>query len=169
MSGKKKTISTSKAKAKAWQEFSKFIRTRDSIATTGDTDSGVCCTCGKLIPFKQSQAGHFIAGRTNALLFDEDIVHLQCYACNVCNHGEQLEYYYYMKRHYTEDQILEMRKLRYQTVKYTTDELLQITDKYKEKTEELLRVFKLYGLYDEKTQRLLRPPRLLDNHTVFMM
>lgn len=169
MSGKKKTISTSKAKAKAWQEFSKFIRTRDSIATTGDTDSGVCCTCGKLIPFKQSQAGHFIAGRTNALLFDEDIVHLQCYACNVCNHGEQLEYYYYMKRHYTEDQILEMRKLRYQTVKYTTDELLQIADKYKEKTEELLRVFKLYGLYDEKTQRLLRPPRLLDNHTVFMM
>ena len=169
MSGKKKTISTSKAKAKAWQEFSKFIRTRDSIATTGDTDSGVCCTCGKLIPFKQSQAGHFIAGRTNALLFDEDIVHLQCYACNICNHGEQLEYYYYMKRHYTEDQILEMRKLRYQTVKYTTDELLQIADKYKEKTEELLRVFKLYGLYDEKTQRLLRPPRLLDNHTVFMM
>lgn len=169
MSGKKKTISTSKAKAKAWQEFSKFIRTRDSIATTGDTDSGVCCTCGKLIPFKQSQAGHFIAGRTNALLFDEDIVHLQCYACNVCNHGEQLEYYYYMKRHYTEDQILEMRKLRYQTVKYTTDELLQIADKYKEKTEELLRVFKLYGLYDEKTQRLLRPPRLQDNHTVFMM
>ena len=74
-----------------------------------------------------------------------------------------------MKRHYTEDQILEMRKLRYQTVKYTTDELLQIADKYKEKTEELLRVFKLYGLYDEKTQRLLRPPRLLDNHTVFMM
>lgn len=169
MSGKKKTISTSKAKAKAWQEFSKFIRTRDSIATTGDTDSGVCCTCGKLIPFKQSQAGHFIAGRTNALLFDEDIVHLQCYACNVCNHGEQLEYYYYMKRHYTEDQILEMRKLRYQTVKYTTDDLLQIADRYKEKTEELLRVFKLYGLYDEKTQRLLRPPRLLDNHTVFMM
>lgn len=169
MSGKKKTISTSKAKAKAWQEFSKFIRTRDSIATTGDTDSGVCCTCGKLIPFKQSQAGHFIAGRTNALLFDEDIVHLQCYACNVCNHGEQLEYYYYMKRHYTEDQILEMRKLRYQTVKYTADELLQIADKYKEKTDELLRVFKLYGLYDEKTQRLLRPPRLLDNHTVFMM
>lgn len=169
MSGKKKTISTSKAKAKAWQEFSKFIRTRDSIATTGDTDSGVCCTCGKLIPFKQSQAGHFIAGRTNALLFDEDIVHLQCYACNVCNHGEQLEYYYYMKRHYTEDQILEMRKLRYQTVKYTTDELLQIADKYKEKTNELLRVFKLYGLYVEKTQRLLRPPRLLDNHTVFMM
>ena len=169
MSGKKKTISTSKAKAKAWQEFSKFIRTRDSIATTGDTDSGVCCTCGKLIPFKQSQAGHFIAGRTNALLFDEDIVHLQCYACNICNHGEQLEYYYYMKRHYTEDQILEMRKLRYQTVKYTADELLQIADKYKEKTDELLRVFKLYGLYDEKTQRLLRPPRLLDNHTVFMM
>lgn len=169
MSGKKKTISKSKAKAKAWSEFSKYIRTRDAIATTGDTDSLICCTCGKLIPFKQSQAGHFIAGRTNALLFDEDIVHGQCYACNVCNHGEQLEYYYYMKRHYTEEQILEMRKLRYETVKYTPEDLIEIAEKYKVKYDELIRVSRLYGVYDEKTQRLLRPPRLLDNHTVFMM
>lgn len=169
MSTKKKTISASKAKANAWKEFSRFIRIRDCLATTGDTDNGVCCTCGKLIPFKQSQAGHFIAGRTNALLFDEDIVHLQCYACNVCNHGEQLEYYYYMKRHYTEDEILEMRKLRYQTVKYTIDNLIEIAQKYKDKADELIRVSKLYGIYDEKTQRLLRPPRLQNKRTVFML
>jgi hypothetical protein len=142
---------------------------RDCLATTGDEDNGICCTCGKLIPFKQAQAGHFIAGRTNALLFDEDIVHLQCYACNVCNHGEQLEYYYYMKRHYTEDQILEMRKLRSTTVKYTPEDLIKIAENYKEKYDELIRVSRLYGVYDEKTQRLLRPPRLQDNHTVFMM
>ena len=142
---------------------------RDCLATTGDEDNGICCTCGKLIPFKQAQAGHFIAGRTNALLFDEDIVHLQCYACNVCNHGEQLEYYYYMKRHYTEDQILEMRKLRSTTVKYTPEDLIEIAKKYKEKYDNLIRVSRLYGIYDEKTQRLLRPPRLQDNHTVFMM
>lgn len=67
-----------KLKKTAWQEFSKWIRLRDCVKTTGDTESGVCITCGKLIPFKQSQAGHFIAGRTNAVLFDEDIVHLQC-------------------------------------------------------------------------------------------
>ena len=36
---KKKTVSKSKAKANAWREFSRFIRTRDAIATTGDTDS----------------------------------------------------------------------------------------------------------------------------------
>ena len=74
-----------------------------------------------------------------------------------------------MKRHYSEEQILEMRKLRYQTVKYTAEDLDNIAEEYKKKTEELLRVFKLYGMYDEKTQRLLRPPRLLDNHIVFMM
>ena len=167
MSRKKKTISTSKNKA--WQAFSRYIRLRDAIATTGEEDNLICCTCGKLIPVKQAQAGHFIAGRTNALLFDEDIVHGQCYACNVCNHGEQLEYYYYMKRHYTEEQILEMRKLRYETVKYTPEDLIEIAEKYKVKYDELIRVSRLYGLYDEKTQRLLRPPRLLDNHTVFMM
>lgn len=105
---------------------------------------------------------------TNTFISD-GLAHHNCYACNVCNHGEQLEYYYYMKRHYSEEQILEMRKLRYQTVKYTAEDLDNIAEEYKKKTEELLRVFKLYGLYDEKTQRLLRPPRLLDNHTVFMM
>lgn len=167
MPRKKKTIQS--CKNKAWQSFSRYIRTRDAIATTGDTDSLICCTCSKLIPFKQSQAGHFIAGRTNALLFDEDIVHGQCYACNVCNHGEQLEYYYYMKKRYSEEQILEMRKLRYKTVKYTEEDLIEIAKKYRDMTEELLRVFKLYGLYDEKTQRLLRPPRLLDNHTAFTL
>ena len=169
MPGEKKTISTSKAKAKAWQAFSRYIRLRDAIATTGEEDNLICCTCGKLIPVKQAQAGHFIAGRTNALLFDEDIVHGQCYACNVCNHGEQLEYYYYMKRHYTEEQILEMRGLRSKTVKYTPEDLIEIAKKYKEKYDNLIRVSRLYGVYDEKTQRLLRPPRLLDNHTVFMM
>lgn len=167
MSTKKKTVQS--CKNKAWQSFSRYIRLRDCLATTGDEDNGICCTCGKLIPFKQAQAGHFIAGRTNALLFDEDIVHLQCYACNVCNHGEQLEYYYYMKRHYTEDQILEMRKLRSTTVKYTPEDLIKIAENYKEKYDELIRVSRLYGVYDEKTQRLLRPPRLQDNHTVFMM
>ena len=76
MAKKKQTIST--LKKQSWQEFSKWIRLRDCVKTTGDTESGVCITCGKLIPFKQSQAGHFIAGRVNAVLFDEDIVHLQC-------------------------------------------------------------------------------------------
>ena len=167
MSTKKKTVQS--CKNKAWQAFSRYIRLRDALNTTGDEDQLVCCTCGKLIPVKQAQAGHFIAGRTNALLFDEDIVHGQCYACNVCNHGEQLEYYYYMKRHYTEEQILEMRGLRSKTVKYTPEDLIEIAKKYQEKYDELIRVSRLYGIYDEKTQRLMRPPRLQDNHTVFMM
>ena len=69
----RKKTSVSAAKNAAWKEFSRYIRLRDCIKTTGDTDAGICITCGKLIPYGNSQAGHFIAGRTNGVLFNEDI------------------------------------------------------------------------------------------------
>lgn len=157
MAKKKQTIST--LKKQSWQEFSKWIRLRDCVKTTGDTESGVCITCGKLIPFKQSQAGHFIAGRTNAVLFDEDIVHLQCYSCNVCNHGEQLEYYYAMQRlGYTEEEITKMRQRRYTTLKLTAEDYTVITERYKEKQALLKACLSRYGAYSPKVISLVSLP-----------
>lgn len=154
---KKRALSTSKNKA--WREFSRFIRLRDCIMTTRDTDAGVCITCGKLISYGSSQAGHFIAGRTNAVLFNEDIVHLQCYSCNVCNHGEQLEYYYAMQKlGYTEDEIIKMRQLRYTALKYTAEDYEEIAEKYKEKSAKLQTAFLKYGGYSPKVISLVSLP-----------
>ncbi len=79
-------------KKKAWDAFSKMIRLRDCFATTSLSHTGKCITCGKNWSFKQLQAGHAIAGRRNALLFDEDLVHAQCIICNQHNHGEAKKY-----------------------------------------------------------------------------
>lgn len=156
---KKSTRTLSSLKNEAWREFSRFIRLRDCIRTTGDTDFGVCITCGKRVAYGSSQAGHFIAGRTNAILFDEDIVHLQCYACNVCNHGEQLEYYYAMKNlGYTDDDIDEMRGKRHEYCKFTAQDYEDIIEHYKEKTAKLQTVFLKNGAYSKSVISLTSLP-----------
>jgi len=86
---KKKHVKSDNKKNKdlAWKWFSKYIRLRDCLQTTKSKDMGVCYTCGKIIQFKGSQAGHGISGRGNALLLDEDIVKIQCEQCNIYKSG----------------------------------------------------------------------------------
>lgn len=92
-----------------WPVFSKYIRTRDCIKTSGSPLHGRCCTCGKLYPFKKLQAGHFIPGRTDAALFDEEQVNAQCYRCNIKLQGMWHKYYMFMlDKGYTHDDIQEM-------------------------------------------------------------
>lgn len=75
---KKKKSERAIAKDKAWDSFSIYIRTRDCLRFTGDPTQGKCITCNKPFDFKHLQAGHFINGRGNAVLFDERLVYSQC-------------------------------------------------------------------------------------------
>lgn len=130
---KKQTISS--LKKKAWTEFSKYIRMRDCLKTTGTKTHGKCITCGKRYGFKQLQAGHFLAGRNATILFHEDMVNAQCYACNVPKHGNVEEYYPIMLDKYGKKKIEEWKVLKKQTKRWTKDELIEIRKKYKEEYE----------------------------------
>lgn len=95
---------TSRLKQKAWRMFALYILLRDA-SPTGHCQ---CCTCRAIKPFwdKDMQAGHFISGRSNAVLFDDHIVHSQCASCNggygtySGSRGEQARYAFFMKRKY---------------------------------------------------------------------
>jgi len=80
---------TSGPKATAWSWFSKYIRLRDSLATTGCSDLCRCVTCGIVYDSSQIDAGHMIPGRTGGILFDESIVFGQCRKCNREGNGER--------------------------------------------------------------------------------
>ena len=74
---KVKKLSLKKEKIKAWNLFSKYIRTRDSRL---DGINIQCITCLKWYPaFGKgcAQAGHFIPGRHSNVLFDERNCHAQ--------------------------------------------------------------------------------------------
>ncbi len=120
----------------AWNAFSRYIRKRDSV----DADYAICCTCNKPYPnfgVGCIQAGHFIPGRRNAILFDERGVHAQCYNCNVNLKGNWPNYYEFMLKKYGREVIDELIIQKRQTVIYTREELDEIRDKYKKKYEEL--------------------------------
>jgi len=133
-----KIKSASKEKKLAWSWFSKYIRARDCIDTTGGIEQGRCYTCDKLVPFNQLQSGHFQPGRTNNLLFDEDQVHIQCARCNLFLSGNWVAYLKHMRKDYGDKAVDEMMNNKYQVVKYTALDYEELKNKFKHDYEALV-------------------------------
>lgn len=123
-----------KMKSKAWKMFALYILLRDCNA------QGICecCTCGEKHPFwdAKMQAGHFVSGRTNSVLFNEKIVHRQCMACNGYGglgggRGEQARYFLFMKKKgYTDSDLEDMLNLTNKTKQFKTYDLEEIIRQY---------------------------------------
>jgi len=132
-------------KKKAWDAFSRYIRTRDAIKTTGGIDYCVCISCGQTKPafgIGCIQAGHFVPSRRNSVLFDEECVNGQCYGCNCGQGGMWVEYEEIMVRRHGRKKVEEMKRRKHETVKYTAGDLEEIRDKYKQKEKDLIEKFK---------------------------
>ena len=95
-----------------------------------------CVTCGCKKPWKEMQAGHFVGGRTNGVLFDERGIFPQCYACNVCRQGMGPEYTVFMLEHYGQGLVDELIQKRRETVKFTATELKEMIEGYKVRIKE---------------------------------
>lgn len=134
---KKKLKTLSQLKKICWTWFSQYIRLRDCLKTTGTLHEGRCYTCDTIYPMKKLQAGHFLPGRKNAVLFQEDQVHAQCFACNVWNHGSWPEYYEHMTKDWGIDRIQMMLIGRHDIKKFTRYELEQLIETYKQKITNL--------------------------------
>lgn len=126
-----------KAKNKAWAAFSLYVRTRDCILTTGTTEWGACVTCGKVKHIKELQAGHYVDGRSNSVLFVEEIVNAQCYSCNCMKNGNKDSYNLFMLKKYSKKKIESFIGLKYEQKKYTVNDYKNIEKKYIKKTEAL--------------------------------
>ena len=130
-----------KAKTKAWDSFSIYIRTRDCLRFTGTVTDGICITCKRPYAFSQLQAGHFIQGRGNTVLFDERIVYSQCLGCNgnppYGKGGNYVEYFRFMIDEWGLEQIDEFRALKHGTKIYKEFDFLALAEEFKQKTEQL--------------------------------
>lgn len=140
---KKKKSPREIAKDAAWTQFSIYIRTRDCLRFSGFPDEGICITCRREYPFKRLSAGHFVAGRNNAVLYDERIVYSQCAGCNLNppygKGGNYVEYFVFMEKEWGRDKIDEFRALRHKNVKYDIEDFRRIKAEFKQKTIDLLR------------------------------
>ncbi len=120
-----------------WPIFSKYIRTRDCLRTTGCASWGLCITCNKRYHIKLLQAGHFLPGRHNANIFYEKGCHGQCYNCNINLRGNTLNYMDALIKLYGEEIVEELRENDRKTKKFTREELKGMIETYKKKLKEL--------------------------------
>lgn len=121
-----KKASKKTLKAKAWKIFSEYIRRKASDYR----GLCACVTCGKEDHWKNMQAGHAVGGRTNAILFREDVVHVQCPGCNVFKHGNYNRYSLFMIDKYGRDHFEYLLSLKNKPMKLTEQDLEDIIEKY---------------------------------------
>lgn len=98
-----------KLKRKCWKIMSKYVRLRDS--DVGGTCS--CCTCGKLMFYKQCHAGHYYPKSLGLkIYFEEKNTHSQCAGCNLFKHGNLAEYAPFLEKKYGHGILQELQKIR---------------------------------------------------------
>ena len=124
-------------KKRAWVYFSKYIRLRDALRTTGDIHYCKCFTCGRIETIENMDAGHFVSRRFNSTLFDERNVHSQCTHCNTFLGGNQLEYRRQLIKMYGEGVDIGLEDKATETKKYTIPELKELIVGLKEKIRRL--------------------------------
>lgn len=130
VSVKHKTLS--QLKKAAWNLLSLIVR--KSHADEGGTVE--CFTCGKLLYWKESHAGHAIPGRTGTTLLDEEILRPQCVGCNIFGGGQ---YHVYATKlikdkgmDWWENKLIESKKVR----KWSRVELEETIEKFKQRLKE---------------------------------
>ena len=140
---KKKTIrkeSIRKVKARVWALFSRCIRRRDCLATTGSLEYGECVTCDNQFEFNDLQAGHFVP-KHSGNYFSKRGVHAQCKICNLYGRDGQAagmphEYRRQMVKLYGEDVTLELEGEARQIKKYTIKGLKELEEILKQQLKE---------------------------------
>ena len=121
-----------KTKAKAWTAFSLYIRTKYLINQQCE-----CYTCGHKNLINKTTAGHGISGRTNAVLFMEEVVRPQCIACNVFAGGRYRVFTAKLIDELGGEEYDRLAQLARKTVVYTPYDYMEIEQKYLKKLWDL--------------------------------
>ncbi len=126
-----------RAKDRAWQWFSKWVRLRDCLLTMRDMEFGKCVTCGRVVHGGEADAGHFVAGRRDAYLLDPRGCHLQCKRCNQHMDGYFVEYEEVLMRRYGPAVVAELKELRHNPLKKSAEDWRELAELFRIKYNNL--------------------------------
>lgn len=125
-----------KAKARADEWMSKYIRLRDA----NENGYGRCISCGKVVHWSEADNGHFInRGHLNTR-YDEQNCNLQCRSCNRFDEGNSEGYRRGLIAKYGEKIIDHLYLKKHLFRKYTVFELKAIADDYRRRFNELKKI-----------------------------
>jgi hypothetical protein len=116
--------------------FSLFIRLRDA------DENGYCrcISCGKIVHWKECDAGHYINRKHMALRYDEKNVNAQCRACNRFDEGNMIGYHAGLVKKYGAKVIDYLNIKRHNVCKMGVSEYSLLINHYKAEVDELKKV-----------------------------
>ena len=113
--------------------FSLYIRLRDANPQ-GYTR---CISCGKIVPWKEADCGHFINRSHMATRYNEKNCNAQCRSCNRFDEGNNIGYIRGLIKKYGQGVIDELEILKHQESHWTEFEYKSLIEHYKQKVKEL--------------------------------
>jgi hypothetical protein len=118
---------------KADAAFSKYIRLRDS----DENGYAACCTCGKVLPWKEMQCGHWIKRGHQSVRFDERNAAAQDAGCNLYRSGAMDEFAGYILDRWGPEAITDLLLLKGQVKRWSMAELRDLITSLEAKTRVL--------------------------------
>jgi hypothetical protein len=94
-----------------------------------------CFTCEKIMPWKESQAGHWIKRGHASVRWDERNVKPQCPRCNLWLNGAQDAFAVALLNEYGPDTLEELMRLKHTAKRWRIPELRELLEQYTEATE----------------------------------
>jgi uncharacterized C2H2 Zn-finger protein len=120
-------------KAKAWKQFSLFIRQRDA-----DSNGFITCpTCGTYRDWREVDAGHWLSRGFLATLFEETNVYAQCKSCNGFYGGRPDDMERHVERLHGKEEVERLRALKLKPAKFSQENYIDLIETYKGKVEKL--------------------------------
>ncbi len=113
------------------QAFSIFVR-----KNYADENGNVrCYTCQKEMPWKESQAGHWIKRQHAAIRWNEANVKPQCPRCNLWLNGAQDAFAVALLNEYGPEMLEELMRLKHTTKRWSIPELRELLEQYTDANE----------------------------------
>ena len=120
-------------KTKLDRIFSLYIRLRDA-SPQGYTR---CISCGKIIPWKEADCGHFVNRSHMATRYNEKNCNAQCRSCNRFDEGNNIGYVRGLIKKYGQGVIEELEVLKHRESRWTEFEYKAMIDYYNQKVKKL--------------------------------
>lgn len=120
-------------KTKLDKEFAMYIRLRDALPGGAFR----CISCGRVLPFDQSDCGHYINRQHMSLRFSEKNCNAQCRSCNRFDEGNIQGYRRGLITKYGEPTVLMLEATKYDTNKISDFEYKTMIEQYKRESKML--------------------------------
>jgi 5-methylcytosine-specific restriction endonuclease McrA len=127
-----------KEEKKAKETFSRYVKVRDCLKTTGSEEYGKCITCGEVKHISEMHCGHFVSGRGNSLFFEETNAHLQCAICNTSKGGNLEIYRMKMIKKYGIGEVHRLESLRHVPVRMRESDWREFKKEFEDKFNSLI-------------------------------